>query len=242
MLRGISSSRVIVALLVCLVIFAPGAYAETLQSNNYKLDESSIGTSNPIGQQSSNFKLNSATGDIGVGNSASSNFQINAGSKTSADPVLSFSVNSTLTNFGVFSASSPTVATTSFSVMDYTSYGYTVQLVGSPPSNGAHTIAPLTTAAQSQFGTEQFGVNLVANTSPSSIGSNPDNGAFGFGSVDDNYNTPNYYRYVSGDTIAKSAKSSGVTNYTISYLVNVAGLTPGGKYTTNQTLIVLGTY
>lgn len=242
MFRGMSRSRVFVALFLCLLIFVPGAYAETLQSNNFKLDESSIGTSNPIGQASSNFTIDSATGDIGVGNSASSNFQINAGSKTSPDPVLSFSVNSALTNFGVFSASSPTVATTTFSVMDYTSYGYTVQLVGSPPSNGAHDITALTTAAQSQFGTEQFGVNLVANTLPSSIGANPDNGSFGFGSVDNNYNTPNYYRYVSGDIVAKSLKSTGVTNYTITYLVNVAGLTPGGKYTTNQTLIVLGTY
>lgn len=242
MLRGMSRARVIVALILCAFIFAPGAYAETLQSNNFKLDESSIGTSNPIGQASSNFTLNSATGDIGVGNAASSNFQIDAGSKTNADPVLSFSVNSALTNFGVFSASTPTVATTTFSVTDYSSYGYTVQLVGAPPSNGAHTITPLTTAAQSQFGTEQFGINLVANTQPRSVGANPDNGQFGFGSVDDNYSTSNYYRYVSGDVIAKSLKSTGVTNYTISYLVNVAGLTPGGQYKTNQTLIVLGTY
>ncbi len=242
MSRGMSQPRVFVALFLCLLVFVPGAYAETLQSTNFKLDESSIGTSNPIGQASSNFTINSATGDIGVGNASSANFQINAGSKTSADPVLSFAVTNAVTNFGVFSASSPTVATTTFSVMDYTSYGYTVQLVGSTPSNGSHTIAPLATAGQSQFGTEQFGINLVANTLPSSVGANPDNGSFGFGSVDNNYNTPNYYRYVSGDIIAKSVKSTGVTNYTLTYLVNVAGLTPGGKYTTNQTLIVLGTY
>ena len=232
----------ITAIFACLLVLVPSAAAETLQSPNYKLDESSIGTSSPIGQSSSNYGLTSGTGDIGVGNAASANFQINAGSKTTADPVLAFSVNSAVTNFGTFSPTLPATATTTFSVMNYTSYGYTVQITGSPPTNGAHTISALSSADQSQTGTEQFGINLVANTQPKSVGANPDNGTFGFGSIDNNYNTSNYYRYVSGDTIAKSLKSSGVTNYTLTYLVNVAGLTPGGQYKSNQTLIVLGTY
>jgi hypothetical protein len=232
----------ITAFFVCLLVLSPNALAQTLQSTNYKMDETSIGTSSPIGQSSSNFGLTSGVGDIGVGNATSANFQINAGSKTNADPVLAFSVNNAVTNFGTFSPSLAATATTTFSVMNYTSYGYTVQLTGNAPSNGAHTINALGSAATSQTGTEQFGVNLVANTQPTSVGANPDNGAFGYGSVDDNYKTSNYYRYVNGDTIAKSLKSSGVTNYTLTYLINVAGLTPGGQYKSNQTLIVLGTY
>ena len=39
-----------------------------------------------------------------------------------------------------------------------------------------------------------------------------------------------------------AGKSSGITNYTITYLLNVAGLTPGGEYRSDQTLVVLGTY
>lgn len=239
---GNSHRGVVTAFCMCLFFVTPVAYAETLQSTNYKLDESSIGTSSPLGQSSSNFNLSSGVGDIGVGNASSSNFQINAGSKTNADPVLAFSVTSTAANFGVFSPTLASTSTATFSVLDYTSYGYTVQIVGKAPSNGAHTIAALNTAASSQTGTEQFGINLVANTSPTSVGANPDNGSFGFGSVSANYNTPNSYRYVSGDTIARADKSSGVTNYTLTYLVNVAGLTPGGQYKSNQTLIVLGSY
>lgn len=239
---GMSQKGFLAAFFACLLSITPVAYAETLQSTNYKLDESSIGTSSPIGQASTNYNLSSGVGDIGVGNAASANFQINAGSKTSADPVLAFAVTSVATNFGVFSPTSPSTSTATFSVKDYTSYGYTVQIVGNPPSNGTHTITPLAAAGQSQAGSEQFGINLVANTQPASVGANPDNGAFGFGSVDNNYNTPNYYRYVSGDTIAKATKSSGITNYTLTYLVNVAGLTPGGQYKSNQTLIVLGSY
>ena len=71
---------------------------------------------------------------------------------------------------------------------------------------------------------------------------NPDHGQFGFGSAATNYDTPNFYRYVDGATIASAPKSSGVTIYTLTYLVNVGSLTPGGIYSSNQTLIVIGTY
>jgi hypothetical protein len=77
-----------------------------------------------------------------------------------------------------------------FSVLNYTSYGYVVQIFGDPPTNGTHTIVPMSTTGASQISEEQFGINLVANTVPSSIGANPDNGQFGFGSVESNYNTP----------------------------------------------------
>lgn len=81
----------------------------------------------------------------------------------------------------------------------------------------------------SQTGLEQYSIQLVANTQPVSLGNNPDNGQFGFGSVANNYAVPNKYFYQDGDTIARAVKDSGVTNYTISYILNVAGLTPGGR-------------
>lgn len=239
---GINQGGLLAALFACLLLFAPGVYAETLQSPNYKLDESSIGTSSPIGQGSANYNLSSGVGDLAAGNAASTNFQIEAGSKTTADPSLAFSVNSSVANFGLFSPTQASTATATFSVKGYVSYGYTVQIVGTAPNNGTHTISPLATADISRPGAEQFGINLVANTQPTSVGANPDNGSFGFGSVATNYNVSNYYRYVSGDVIAKADKSSGITNYTLTYLINVAGLTPGGQYKSNQTLIVLGSF
>lgn len=220
----------------------PTAHAETIKSNNYKFDESSLGTSGTLNSGSANYGARETTGDIGVGNSASGNYQINAGSNTTHAPTLAFSVNSSGANLGKFSASTPATATATFSVLNYTSYGYVVQISGPPPSNAGHTIKPMDIIGPSQTGVEQFGMNLVANTNPTSVGANPDNGQFGFGSVAANYNTPNNYYYSDSDIIARASKDSGVTNYTITYLVNVAGLTPGGVYTTNQTLIVTGTY
>lgn len=217
-------------------------YAVVPQSNNYRFDESTIGSGGLIQSSSANFQGSNASGDLAVGSSASENFQVESGSQTTKDPTLAFAINRADANFGSFSASAPTVATATFSVANYTAYGYIVQIVGHPPTNGTHVIDPLPTADTSNPGVEQFGLNLVANTLPVSVGANPNNGQFGFGEAAPNYNTSNSYRYVSGDTIAKAPKSSGLTTYTLSYLVNVDSLTPGGQYTSDQTLIVTGTY
>lgn len=228
---------------LCLgVSIAAVASADTLQSPNYKFDESSIGSGGSIQSSSPNYQSRDAVGDTAIGNSSSGNFQIESGSKTTSEPTLSFAVNNANANFGSFTASAASVATATFSVSNYTSYGYVVQLLGNPPSNGGHTITGLSTTGSSLAGTEQFGVNLVANTLPVSVGANPDHGQFGFGSATANYGTSNQYRFVSGETIASAPKSSGVTNYTMSYIVNVASLTPGGQYTSAQVIICTGTY
>lgn len=216
--------------------------SQALKSNNFQIDESSIGTGGPLNQSSANYGLDSATGDIGVGNSASENFQIDAGSKTDPSPTLAFAVENTQTSFGVLSSGTTATAIANFSVLNYSSHGYTVQVFGKTPTNNTHSIKNLENTELSQPGTEQFGLNLVANTQPSSIGANPDNGLFGFGSITDDYNVPNYYKYSEGDVIARAGKSSGITNYTITYIMNVAGLTPGGEYRSDQLLVVLGTY
>lgn len=212
------------------------------QSTNYKFDESSVGSGDLIQSSSANYKSTNATGDIAVGNASSANYQIDTGTKTTNDPSLSFAITNGGINFSDFSASTATVTTANFTISNYTSYGYVVQVVGNAPSSSGHTLPAMTTTGPSVAGTEQFGINLVANTLPSSVGSNPNNGQFGFGAAATSYATSNQYRYVSGETIASAPKSSGVTTYTISYLINVAGLTPGGKYTSDQTLIVTGTY
>lgn len=216
--------------------------AETLSSSNFKFTDTALGSGGLINSASANYKGLDTIGDLSVGTTASTNFQIATGHTTTNDPNLSFIVNGGAINFPAFSAATAATTTVTFSVLNYTSYGYVVQLAGSPPTNGATTITPLATNASSTTGTSQFGVNLVANTLPISVGANPNNGGFGFGLASTNYNTPNSYRYVSGETVAQAPKSSGVTTYTMTYLVNVPALTPGGQYTTDQTLIVTGTY
>jgi hypothetical protein len=215
---------------------------QALQSSNYQFSEDVISTGNMLQSSSANYQALDGVNDLAVGNAASSSYQIEAGSKTTPDPWLAFSVNTTNADFGTLSPTTAATATATFSVLNYTSYGYIVQIFGSPPTNDTHAISAMASSALSSPGTEQFGINLVANTDPTSFGANPDNGQFGFGTADANYATPNYYRYVNGETIASAPKSSGITNYTMSAIVNVGPLTPGGIYSSNQTLIVTGTY
>lgn len=246
MRRNIGVRQLLGLLLVAVLFGAPAAATDTPSSPNYRFDETSIGTTNNLQSNSTNYRDQTGAGDTAVGSSSSANFQSQAGSDTSADPNLTFSVNSSGANFGMFSPATTSTATATFSVINYTSYGYVVQIAGNPPTHGSHTIDAMSANAPSQTGVEQFGINLVANTSPVSFGSNPNNGTapnnFGFGQAAPNYATPNQFRYVPGETIAQAPKSSGRTDYTISYVVNVTNLTPGGTYNSNQTLIVTGTY
>lgn len=242
MFRGVKRCIFTLFILSYAIFSMTPVLAESSQSSNYRFDEATIGSGGLIESNSANYTVTDATGDLVVGDTASTNYQSSTGSKTTHDPTLSFIINGTGTEFGNFTPTAATTTTATFSVLNYTSWGYVVQIVGESPSNGSHQIPAMTTTGDSEVGKEQFGINLVANTSPSSIGANPKNGQFGFGEAAPNYATSNKFRYVSGETIVTAPKSSGVTDYTISYLVNVSDLTPGGKYTSNQTLIVTGTY
>jgi hypothetical protein len=230
-------------LVVCTpCFFISSALAANLTSPNYIFEESALGDIGNTNGQSANYQAAVSGGIIGFGNSADSTIQVNAGNTTTSDPALSFGVITSGVNIGSFSPSTTATTTSTFEVSDYTSYGYVVQLYGNPPSNGSYTLASMTANNPSMAGVEQFGINLVANTSPVSLGANPNHGQFGYGTAATNYSTANSYRYDSGDTIVTGPQSSGVTIYTISYIVNVTSLTPGGQYTSAQTLICTGTY
>ena len=242
MLLGKVRRGALLGLVACFMAVVVYSDVDAQQSTNYRFEETAIGTNSLLESGSTNFQIQSATGDLSVGNAASTNYQIETGTQTTNDPNLSFALVDASAGFGSFSSTAAATATASFVVTNYTSYGYIVQVEGAPPSNGSHQIDPILTSDTSQVGTEQFGINLVANTSPSSVGSNPDNGISGFGEIATGYDTPNQYQFNSGDTIAQAPKSSGETIYTITYLVNVEALTPGGQYSSNQTLVVVGTY
>jgi len=240
---------VLVVAFVLTVSFGTFAYAQSSSSTNYKIDESFIGPGGALESESANFKTAPGAQSVGnaggVGESESStNYRTQSGTTTTDDPSLACITNTSSLNFGSLSTSVVATATATFSVLNYTSYGYVVQVVGSPPNNGGHTLTNLSANAGSTPGTEQFGLNLVDNSSPN-IGTNPvqipDN-TFSFGDAAANYDTPNSFRYNNGDIVAESVKTSGETDYTMSYIINVSTTTPGGSYSGNQTLICTGTY
>lgn len=232
------------AILGSLVGWQP-ALAYTSTSPHYQIPESFLGGSGSINSTSSHYQSQGAAGAPAVGgqypaggNSSSTHYQTNGGSVTTNDPALSFSVNGTTSiNFGNLSPSATATATSTFNVIDYTSFGYIVQVVGTPPTSGSHTLTAMT-GGGSTLGTEQFGINLKANTTPS-IGANPSGGV---GAAYGAYSTANSFKYASNDTIAQGPKSSAQTNFTVSYIANASSTTPGGAYTGTLTFICTGTY
>lgn len=232
---------------VMIVIIAPMgiAAAQSSSSPNYQVDESFIGNGGAVDSSSANYSANESVGDTAVGEGSSTNFQTQSGTQSTNEPRLIFTVGTSTINFGALSTSATATATSTFSVLNYTSYGYVVQTLGTPPSSGAHSLAAMSSTGPSITGTEQYGINLVANTAPTTFGANPSqvpSGTFSSGAVASGYNTANNFRYVNGETIASAAASSGQTDYTIAYIINASTSTPGGSYTGSQSLICTGTY
>lgn len=216
-----------------------------VQSTNYQIQEDFIGGSGNARSTSPNYTAQDTIGAPAAGPAAGTNYKTQSGSPTTPDPTLTMSVDTASVNLGSLSTSLTRTGTANFSVLNYTSYGYIVQVLGNPPDNGGHTLTNMSSPAASTVGTEQFGINLKANTSPTTFGAEPQqvpDNSFSFGTAASGYNTANSYKYVSGNTIASAPKSSGKTTYTVSYIVNTSNNTPGGSYSGKQTLIVIGTY
>lgn len=227
--------------------FSGITYSDAAQasSSNYQLSEVFFGSGGALSACSTNYCAKEAAGELTVGNTASANYQAQAGFNTDRSPYIQMLVSNTNTNLGTLSENSTATATATFSVETYLSNGYNVINASPPPTNGTHSMSTPSFPTISQPGTEQFGINLVANTSPATFGANPTytpDSSFSHGIVDTNYSTPNYYMYAQGGTIALSTESTSYTNYTISYIFNISHLTPGGSYSFDHVLVATSNY
>lgn len=244
--RWANVSSLVVA--VTIMIGCPLALAQQSSSTSYSVDEVFFGSGGALNACSSSYCSKQAAGELGVGASSSTNYKTQGGFNTDRTPYLAFTVTGGSTDLGVLSVGSATTTTATFSVKSYLAGGYVVQTVSDPPANTpplSSTLQNLTTPTASSPGTEQFGINLVANTSPSTFGANPvqvPDSTFSFGAAATGYNTPNLYKYVKGDTVARSTKSSGETDYTISYLFNISNNTSAGTYTFHHVLVATSTF
>lgn len=146
-----------------------------------------------------------------------------------------------LADFGEFSSVAAKTATTQLAAATNDPTGYNAFVSGQTMTSGSNTIPNLTTQTASQPGLSQFGLNLRANTVPA-VGANPNAGPVASGSVAANYNTPNQFRFVSGDRIAGAAISTGFNRYTVSYLVNVSGSQNPGLYAATLTYTAIASF
>lgn len=258
--------RSVLILLFCGICFTAPAYAQQSSSSSYQVNEVFFGSGGELEACSgSQYCAKQSAGELTVGNTKGTAYQAQAGFNTDRTPWVEIAVQTPTVNVGVLSTSHPNVGTAEFFVKAYLSSGYVVQTAGAAPTYASHTFASPSSPVASSPGTEQFGINLVANTgitgavdgsgaSMPNFGTNPvqhtDAGfpsdPFGFGAAYNSgsqvYNTANQFKYTDGDIIASSLSSSGYTYYTISYLFNMSPVTPGGTYTMYQSLVATATF
>lgn len=242
--RAIRTGIVLFMSLVAMPALAHAQYT----SPNYNIDEIFIGTGGELDACGTVYCADQILGGTAVGNTNSSNFRGEAGFGTPGEPTLDVSVTNTTIDLGVLNASSTAAASSNFSVKNYLSNGYVVKIYGNTPTNysgaGTHSLTALNSPSTSSPGTEQFGINLVANTTPG-IGANPSqdpDSSFSFGTAAAGYNTADNFKYVDEDIIAQSTQSSGETDFTISIIANVATSTPGGQYVTTLVVQAIATF
>lgn len=216
------------------------------QSSNYQVNEVFFGSGGELNACSTSYCSKQAAGESTVGNTASSNYQAQGGFNTDRQPYIQFTVSNTNLDLGSLSATGTKTATASFSIKAYLSHGFTIVNASDPPSNNGYTMQPISSVpSASSAGTEQFGINLVSNTSPITFGADPTftpDSSFSNGLVAPDYSSHNLFVYRKNDTIAYSNASSSSTNYTISYIFNISSVTPGGTYELHHVLVATATY
>ena len=160
----------------------------------------------------------------------------------SDEPLLDVVITSGVSNLGVLSTQSTATKTMSLGIKHHRTGGYTLQIVGEAPSFEGYTLATSAQPVQSLPGTEQFGLNLVTNTTPV-VGSdpvqNPADSEVLFGAPTDPYGIENLFLYKNEDVVARSSTQSGETTYTVSMIVNISSSTPPGIYASDFTAVVM---
>lgn len=230
---------------VALLAYPAVAMAAQSSSTNYQVNEVFMGAGGELHACSTNYCAKQAAGELAVGKTGSTNYQAYAGFNTNREPFLEFTTSGTNVDIGELKSNITKTANATFSVSAYLASGYSIINASDPPSYSGNYLNNLTIPTASTVGTEQFGINLKANTSPTTFGADPIQvigGSYGFGQAAIGYDTANLYKYVKNDTVALSGQSSSITNYTISYIFNVSNTSIGGTYVFNHILVAVATY
>ena len=168
------------------------------------------------------------------------------------------SANCTTTTDGIidfnqlFSPTDTATASSQMAASTNAGAGYAITVNGTTLTSGSNTIPAMTSAGAGVKGTGQFGMNLRLNTTSTStvaVGADltpASNGTDLRGQALTGYDTPDTFKFTTGDTVANSAFNvAGPTNsqiYTASYIVNVAGNQLAGTYTTTLTYVCTATF
>jgi len=226
------------------LVFAGTTFAVTSSSDNYQVTETQFSAGTSTKSCSGSYCAKVTIGDTAVGSAGSASNTAKFGANSGSDPLLEVIVEAGESNLGVLTSETTATKVMKVKIRSYLSEGYVLQIIGDAPKYGDHTLKTSSTPVQSVPGTEQFGINLAANTNPT-VGENAlqvPNDQTSFGVAMDNYKAPNLFMFLSGDVVAKSTAATGQTDYTISMIVNIASGTPAGNYSADFSAVVIPVY
>lgn len=219
-----------------------GVYAQTSSSENYQITESQFGNASSHESCSDQY---CARVSIGDDNQASSATSPEFGTIDYSEPMLAMIVEPGVSSLGDLSTERTGTKIMKVKIRNYESGGYMLQLVGTPPKYKDHTLSTSAQSIEPMPGTEQFAINVVANTIPQNVGADPvlqPSEGDGTSLVLPGYNTPNVFKYVNGDTLAISRENSGGADFTITMIVNISNATPAGVYAGDFAAVILPYY
>ncbi|HEY0965348.1 MAG TPA: hypothetical protein VGE13_02610 [Candidatus Saccharimonadales bacterium] len=141
---------------------------------------------------------------------------------------------------GELSHKSTLTAQSQMAVGTNASGGFAITANGGSMSAGSSVIDNISAPSESKQGSNQFGINLVANSAPT-VGQNPE-GIWANAVASPDYSIPDRYKYVPGDVIAYSPNVSLMKKFTVSYVVNSREDLRPGVYSTTITYIASGRF
>ncbi|MGB4761893.1 MAG: hypothetical protein WBP12_00885 [Candidatus Saccharimonas sp.] len=235
---------VLLAIIFAMVSVVSPEAAAVSSSSNYQVVETDFSASSGGESCSPAYCARVSIGDSSVGSSQGDTLKTDFSAAAPEDPTLEVIVEAGQSNLGRLSTEQTATKTLTVRIRNHLTGGYTLQIIGQPPTYDGRALERLATPTSSRAGVEQFGLNVVKNTSPST-GADPlqvPDGQNIFGRAADGYNTPNLFKYQSGDVIGYSDVESGRTDYTISMVVNVSSTTLAGNYTSDFAAVVMPAY
>lgn len=242
-----SGATYFMSLLVTLFVMVASSvsvFATASSSTNYQVVETEFNATGSEEQCSGQYCARASMGDLVTSGTSGQGSTATFSALTEDEPLLEVIVEPGQSSVGTLSTDATTTKTAQVKVRNYLSGGYVMQLVGQPPGFGSHVLTGLASPTAPSPGTEQFGINLVAN-SGLNVGANPvqePSGQLTFGSAEPDYSGADLFKYVSEDVVARGTNDWGQTNYTLTMIVNISAMTPPGHFSTDFAVIVTPFY
>lgn len=142
-------------------------------------------------------------------------------------------------NLGELSKASPKSATSQLVAATNADFGFNITISGTTLTSGNNIIPSLFSPTVSKTGSSGFGINLRGNSTPG-VGS--DTTGAGIASPSADYNIPNRYKFVSGDTVASTNDVTLENKFTVSYVVNVDQAQKPGVYSSTFIYNILASF